>query len=128
MKTRFRELRRKVLDIYRTWHATPRVVSITSLKASSHNYGVQDSVIVSQQALETWLSTYCIATALPASEMDTTTCNDTGQSHNSGTVAISISDILCEHNNLDPTKAQKMKRINLVCIPRFSAVGFTINY
>lgn len=94
----------------------------------SSDYDVQDSIIVSQQALEAWLSTYCIATALPASETDTTTYNDTGQGHNSRSVDISISDILCEHNNLDPTKAQKMKRINLVCIPRLSAVGFAINY
>ena len=79
-------------------------------------YGVQDSIIVSQQALEAWLSTHCIATALPAPETDTTT---------SRSVDISISDILCEHNNLDP-KAQKMKRINLVCISRLSAVGFAI--
>lgn len=29
MKARFRELRWQVMDIYRTWHATPRVVSRT---------------------------------------------------------------------------------------------------
>lgn len=96
-------------------------------QASSPDHGIQESIIVSQQALETWLSTYCIATALPTSEKDTT-YNDTGQGHNSRSVDISISDILCEHNNLDPTKAQKMKRINLVCIPRLSAVGFAIIY
>ncbi|KAF8798163.1 cysteine proteinase [Phlegmacium glaucopus] len=98
MKGRFGELRRKVVDIYHTWHATPCV----------------DSIIVSQQALETWLSTHCIATALPASEMHQTTDDKTGSSHNSRSVDITISDILCEHNYLDPTKAQKMKRINLL--------------
>lgn len=92
----------------------------------SSNYGVQDSIIVSQQALEAWLSTHCIAAALPVSETDTTTSSDTGQGHNSRSVDISISDILCEHNNLDPTKVQKMKRINLVCIPRLSPAGSAI--
>jgi ubiquitin carboxyl-terminal hydrolase 48 len=97
------------------------------LNASSYNCGIQDSIIVSQQALEAWLSTHCIAAALPASETDTTTNNDTGSSHNSHSVDITISDILCEHNYLDPTKAHKMKRINLVCIPQLSTMRFVIN-
>lgn len=87
---------------------------------------MQDSIIVSQQALEAWLSTHCITTALPSSETGMTTDNDTGPS-NSRSVDITISDILCEHNYLDPTKAQKMKRISLVCILRLSAVGSVIN-
>lgn len=111
MKARFGELRRKVVDIYHTWHATPRVVTIN---ASSSN-GIQDSIIVSQQALEAWLSAHCLTAALLPSETDMPT-NDDGPTHKSRSVEITISDILCEHNYLDPTKAQKMKRINIVCI------------
>jgi len=60
--------------------------------------------------------------------MKQTTENDSGPIHNSRSVDITISDILCEHKYLDPNKAQKMKRINLVRIPRLSTVRIAINY
>ncbi|KAJ6623503.1 hypothetical protein B0H10DRAFT_2010118 [Mycena sp. CBHHK59/15] len=82
---RFTELRRKVLDIYRTWSVGP----------NEKNYA-----IVSQQALESWMEKYAIKAAL---QMD---IHPEPQS-------ISIKDVLCSHNLYDYSNAGNMKRISL---------------
>ncbi|KAJ7097738.1 cysteine proteinase [Mycena belliarum] len=87
-EARFVETRRKVLDIYRSW-------SVTS---SEKNY-----VIASQQSLESWLDKHVILSAL---HTDVHSTSPEMQS-------ISIKDVLCSHNLLDPRKAPIMKRITL---------------
>ncbi|TFK42426.1 hypothetical protein BDQ12DRAFT_644097 [Crucibulum laeve] len=101
IKVLFRDTRSKVRDICNSWN-----VSSCST----------DSVVLSQQALETWLSKHCIESALarfqdnePMHDKETLT-SDTS----SGTPAlasISNEDVVCNHGQLDPNKARYMKRV-----------------
>ncbi|KAF8163463.1 hypothetical protein B0H34DRAFT_795175 [Crassisporium funariophilum] len=105
MKTRFQELRRQVMDIYRAWDAKPS----------------QASVIVSRQALESWLSEHCMEAAL--SSAGTNTNSEESTPLNPVTLypndtKITISEVLCEHQLLDPMKAKDMKRISRLAYDR----------
>ncbi|CAK5277621.1 unnamed protein product [Mycena citricolor] len=87
LRSRFRETRRQVRDIYRMWTVD----------------GAADKpwVLVSQQALESWLEKAAIKAAV-GSEPET----------------ISIADVLCTHQLLDHKKAENMKRISLTAFER----------
>lgn len=74
---------------------------------------VQDSVIVSQNALETWFSRYLVKASSSSEKMSTTFELDRFPSPHTAT----ISEILCSHDCLDPGKAHNMKRISQVLQP-----------
>lgn len=69
----------------------------------------QDSVIVSQQALEAWMVKYLIK---PTEDQSMTTRMSPAD-HPAPQIIV-LSDILCAHICLDPAKAGSMKRIRRV--------------
>lgn len=79
----------------------------------------QDSVIISRQALERWLSKPLakLKTKSKATEEAETTAE-----------ILPASDILCDHDALDPQKASNMKRVPAVsplrCFPLPLNLGF----
>ncbi|KAH7889396.1 hypothetical protein F5I97DRAFT_1801122 [Phlebopus sp. FC_14] len=86
-KEHFEKLRKWVRGVYQSWH----VDSVT-----------EDAVIVSRQALETWLSKPFVRKA----------DRSRSQSAIEGEEVIPVADILCSHGALDPQKANNMKRIS----------------
>ena len=72
----------------------------------------KDCVVVSRQALESWLSTHCFTAALRQSSPSADSDSDPPIEAN---ISIACSDIVCEHGFLDPAKANDMK-----CITRVS--------
>ncbi|KAH9483698.1 Ubiquitin carboxyl-terminal hydrolase 48 [Psilocybe cubensis] len=104
-KSRFQELCHKVRNIYRNW--------------SLHNDS-EDSVVVSRQALESWLSEDCVSAMLKESGLDSAVDNPSRAKSNSPTptkgtelpIVISNADITCEHGLIDPQKFKDIKRIN----------------
>jgi hypothetical protein len=78
----------------------------------------QDFVIVSQQALEAWTSRHLVK-----SSQDKLSITAAGASQGFPTPQTTVmSDILCEHNRLDPMKATNMKRISQVGLPLHSCM------
>lgn len=73
-------------------------------------YFEQDSVIVSQQALEEWVDKYLVK---PTEDQSTATGISEVVEHSSPQTIV-MSDIICMHNRLDPAKAGSMKRISRV--------------
>ncbi|KAJ7581164.1 hypothetical protein C8J56DRAFT_866417 [Mycena floridula] len=97
----FDETRRQVRDIYQSW-------SMSS--AADQNY-----VVVSQQALEKWLSKHCMEATATELRRDLNSMFDNEQASDSSripSIEIPLDDILCEHLKLDHRKANNMKRIS----------------
>jgi hypothetical protein len=100
------------------------------------NGGAQDSVVLSQEALETWLSVNSIANAskkmkaantLPIVEASSETLfcdNQPGSVEDadgaSPTELMIPSEIFCTHSQLDPRKSASMKCISEVCFSIFA--------
>lgn len=78
--------------------------------------------MVSQQALESWLSTHAITSVL---ELDKTKQGDE-ESLLPLCRPVVIDDIICPHGNLDPAKANMMKRITKVSL--FFSFGLELYY
>ncbi|KAJ3510286.1 hypothetical protein NLJ89_g4765 [Agrocybe chaxingu] len=96
LKARLQKLRQTVRTIYSSW-STP---------------STSDCIVASQQALEAWLSHACIEAALQHSGLSfPADALPQGSSEDLSSVAISLTDITCEHGMLDPLKAKDMKCI-----------------
>ncbi|KAF8911983.1 hypothetical protein CPB84DRAFT_1760942 [Gymnopilus junonius] len=95
MKSRFKDLQRRVRNIYTSW------------ATKDH----KNSIVVSRQALEAWLSHKCIEAAIQQ-KGDIPLSDDTLPATAFPT-AVSISDVVCEHGSLDPFKYRDMKCINM---------------
>jgi hypothetical protein len=106
---RFSEIREQVMDAYRSWEVSPPAKVRTPL-ASLPLLTMLQAVVVSKQSLENWLARN--QTHLPR----------TNDEEDGAPEELSISDILCEHGALDPSKASKMK-----CIDEVSAT-FALRY
>ncbi|KAJ3545017.1 hypothetical protein NM688_g5677 [Phlebia brevispora] len=94
LQERFAQVRRVVLDIYRSW----------SLSNNSEAH-----YVISRQALETWLARHLSEKGNSASDsMDI----------DLPIKEISNEDIACIHGQLDPNKAANMKRVKAVAVDR----------
>lgn len=102
------DMRQKVRTIYEKWDSQE---------------DDEECIVVSQQALEAWLSKHCMQTALSKLASTLTQKNDTNSSDN---IQILNDDIICVHKKLDYRKAGNMKRINRAChlLQRISYLTF----
>ncbi|KAF8643800.1 hypothetical protein AX16_008818 [Volvariella volvacea WC 439] len=90
---KFDALLGRVADIYRSW----------SLASSD-----EESIVVSQDALESWLSTHWLERAFGAqSEQESDT-----EKPEQGVVQIPVENLLCPHHLLDPARSSSMKRLH----------------
>ncbi|KAG2041623.1 cysteine proteinase [Suillus americanus] len=98
-KEHFNELLKKMKDVYSSW-------SINSLD--------EDSVIISRQALERWL-------CKPLAKQKTKPKG--GEEPETTPEILTTSDILCQHDALDPQRANNMKRISASAYEKFAEFG-----
>jgi hypothetical protein len=135
LRTEFLEIRSKMQDIYQSWDVSScdqvsRTCSSQFLPFFSPL--CQPSLVVSQQALNTFLSRpFAKCTEGLIDHADQTGCSGNGQTNLNGVNsngsetsmqklasptegAISVEEILCPHRKLDPGKAVHMKRIDRV--------------
>ncbi|KAH8107139.1 cysteine proteinase [Cristinia sonorae] len=96
VKRQFERKRRIVMDIYRSW---------------SLLIVVQDSSVVSRQALEAWLGRHLAKPPKPSEGSKGKQKNLLTLSEDGEGCTISNEDITCEHGSLDPGKASDMKQI-----------------
>ena len=97
---RFSQVREQVMDIYRSWEAPSPEKVRKSFDFVLPLLTVLQAVVVSKQSLEGWLARN--QTHLPQPD----------EGEGEALEEISASDILCEHDALDPSKASRMKCIN----------------
>ncbi|PPQ63065.1 hypothetical protein CVT24_005920 [Panaeolus cyanescens] len=99
--SRFHELRDNIRKLYSRWHPT----------------ALEDSLVVSRQALEAYLGEHAILTSLRplASETDQTAQDEK--------IVLGIDDIVCEHGSLDPLKARDMKLVKQHAISQLDTVS-----
>ena len=102
------------MDVYRSWSvsSTNEVCTNCPQRSDLGCLGCfywQNSVIVSQQALEAWVFRHLVKDKDKST--GTTVC--TSQEFPAPQTAV-MSDILCKHNHLDSAKATNMKRISQV--------------
>ncbi|RDB21476.1 Ubiquitin carboxyl-terminal hydrolase 48 [Hypsizygus marmoreus] len=97
IKARFQERRRQVMDVYRNWN----VKSVD-----------EDCVVVSRQALKTWLAQHRNDYAQSVQENREDASVPGSGDEKAFECSIKLDDILCSHGQLDPTKASNIKRIN----------------
>lgn len=76
---------------------------------------IKESIIVSRQALESWLAEYTIQAAIRRRDADGGSESKADQD-TLLPLQISTSDITCDHGALDPTKSKDLKRIALVSV------------
>ncbi|KAH9946153.1 cysteine proteinase [Epithele typhae] len=97
-KERYNRKRDMVMDVYRSWNVTSRN---------------EDQVIMSRQALETWLCRHIVKPktpkATPAPAIDLTDTKEPRRDDAPVVPRLAITDIICEHRFLDPQKAGDMK-------------------
>lgn len=74
----------------------------------------QRSIVISQQALTTWLSEYCVKLACQKALDEDKGTPSIDASHADDKFTIMNDDIRCIHGYLDPDKAMEMKRISEV--------------
>ncbi|KAL4247306.1 peptidase C19 family protein [Abortiporus biennis] len=96
-KREFARKRNVVMDIYRSW----------SLSSNE-----EDSVVVSRQALEWWLGRYIMKPPKEKEKNDSEKSTIAKPVTDGDQVSFPNSDIMCEHGQLDPGKANNMKRIS----------------
>ncbi|PFH54210.1 hypothetical protein AMATHDRAFT_135316 [Amanita thiersii Skay4041] len=98
----FYDMRSKITSIYRSWNLT------------SHD---QESVVISRQALMTWLTSYCVVLACQNIAVQSFAALEGQESLDSNAnnrqATIKNAEIQCVHGQLDPDKATEMKRITL---------------
>jgi hypothetical protein len=115
-KGRFDELRNRMREIYTSWSAkdVEEVLRIPLYYIPIIDDGSQDSVIISRQALERWL-------CKPLAKLKT----KPKVADEAETIAeiLPASDILCDHDALDPQKANNMKRVSAVSPLRYLLLG-----
>lgn len=102
----FDELLKKMKDVYSSWSvkSMDEVLDFLHIIYSRYDRS-QDSVIISRQALERWLSK-------PLAKPKT---KPKGTEESETTLEIlPTSDILCQHDALDPQRASNMKRVSAV--------------
>ncbi|KAG1827163.1 cysteine proteinase [Suillus subaureus] len=98
-KEHFNELLKKMKDIYSSW-------SVNSMD--------EDSVIISRQALERWLSE-------PFAKPKTRPKG--GEEPETTREILPTSDILCQHDALDPQRANNMKRVSASAYEKLAEFG-----
>ncbi|OAX36669.1 cysteine proteinase [Rhizopogon vinicolor AM-OR11-026] len=98
-KGRFDELRKNMREIYSSW-------SVKSVD--------EDSVIISRQALERWLSK-------PLAKLKTK--SKVTEEAEATAEILPVSDILCDHDALDPQKANNMKRVSASVYQQLTEFG-----
>ncbi|KAI9064377.1 cysteine proteinase [Trametes sanguinea] len=107
-RAKFDQVRRTVMDIYRTWNLSSRD---------------EDSVVVSRQSLEAWITRHIAKPKTPQrspapSLSKVEPKEEEGLSSTEGQsslcVPIPISEVVCSHGKLDPDKAGDMKVIRAV--------------
>ncbi|PPQ64679.1 hypothetical protein CVT26_002769 [Gymnopilus dilepis] len=96
--SQFKDLQRRVRDIYTSW--------------VPNNIGSEDSVVLSRDALEKWLSQHCLEAAILKQDPVMTDSRPPDSQEKRLPVVISMPDILCEHGLLDPEKSKEMKCIS----------------
>ncbi|KAG5724013.1 Ubiquitin carboxyl-terminal hydrolase 48 [Termitomyces sp. T112] len=89
VKARFNERRKRVMDIYQNWTA---------------NSSDTDSILVSRQALSTWLSQH-------QEDFARVIASDKSNENNQRKIVI-LNDIMCVHGAVDSGKAGNIKRLN----------------
>ncbi|TFK76330.1 cysteine proteinase [Pluteus cervinus] len=102
LKQKFDHLRQQVIAIYRSWE----VKSVD-----------EPCVVLSQRALESWLTKECIDITFPKSSEEPNGLSESGQGHGR---SISVEEILCDHGRLDPAKGASMK-----CITKSAATAIS---
>ncbi|KAG1891149.1 hypothetical protein F4604DRAFT_1876310 [Suillus subluteus] len=98
-KEHFSKLLKKMKDVYSSW-------SINSMD--------EDSVIISRQALERWLSK-------PLAKSKTKPKG--GEEPETTPEILPTSDILCQHDALDPQRANNMKRVSASAYEQLTEFG-----
>ncbi|KAH7913760.1 hypothetical protein BJ138DRAFT_1145448 [Hygrophoropsis aurantiaca] len=98
VKERFTELRSQLRSIYSSWN----------VKSAD-----EESVVVSRQALETWLVKPLAKPKSSRSNSEEKPISDDIEED---------SDILCAHRDIDPRKANNMKRISSLAYQKFETI------
>ncbi|KDQ34247.1 hypothetical protein PLEOSDRAFT_152885 [Pleurotus ostreatus PC15] len=108
-KSAFNDLRRNVVDIFKSWNVTS---------------DSQPSIIASANVLKDWLAKHCIGASVQDKSKLQKQADDAGGgiiiNAASGTWSLVTDDILCIHKRLDPTKASLMKQINQVAYQKIA--------
>ncbi|KAF4603807.1 hypothetical protein EYR38_004223 [Pleurotus pulmonarius] len=105
-KDAFNDLRRSVVDIFRSWNVTSNS---------------EPSIVVSANVLKDWLAKHCIEASVQDKHKSQTQANDTGGVATIDTTtgtSLAIDDIICIHGRLDPTKPSLMKQITQTFLDR----------
>ncbi|KAF4614469.1 hypothetical protein D9613_002689 [Agrocybe pediades] len=112
IEVKLTHLQKRIKEVYSTW--------------TSHAAG-QESVVVSRQALESWLSQKGIEAGLREITPDQTIQAPSPDSPADmpPPLIISTSDIVCEHGRLDPLKSRDMKCLSQDSLEMILSTGCT---
>ncbi|KAI0345367.1 cysteine proteinase [Trametopsis cervina] len=93
VEAEFRDIRQRIMGIYRSWHLS---------------HSAEDTVIVSRQALEQWMSRHLTPPLRRKPDNDE---KDDPMEVDEGMLTLANDDIICEHGKFSPETVPKLKRL-----------------